>query len=330
LRFSIIIPVYNRPEELEELLQSLVLQKPFKNPEIIVVEDGSSKTSSSVVKKFDETLNIKYCFKKNSGPGDSRNYGMERASGDYFILLDSDCILPNDYLAIVASTLEKNFTDAFGGPDAAHESFSSWQKAINYSMTSFLTTGGLRNKETASKKFQLRSFNMGMSKKAFRLTEGFSKQRIGEDIDLNFKLLKKDCTTRLIPEAFVFHKRRASWLSFFKQTNNFGAARPILNKIHPGSFKLTYWFPSLFLIGFVASFLLLYLNIISAALVFLIYTLAVLLDSFSKTKSLAVAFNSILAVYVQFFGYGSGYLRSFFRLYIRRMDIKAAFPGMFA
>lgn len=330
MRFSIIIPVYNRPEELEELLQSLVLQKPFKNPEIIVVEDGSSKTSSSVVKKFDETLNIKYCFKKNSGPGDSRNYGMERASGDYFILLDSDCILPNDYLAIVASSLEKNFTDAFGGPDAAHESFSSWQKAINYSMTSFLTTGGLRNKETASKKFQLRSFNMGMSKKAFRLTEGFSKQRIGEDIDLNFKLLKKDCTTRLIPEAFVFHKRRASWLSFFKQTNNFGAARPILNKIHPGSFKLTYWFPSLFLIGFVASFLLLYLNIISAALVFLIYTLAVLLDSFSKTKSMAVAFNSILAVYVQFFGYGSGYLRSFFRLYIRRMDIKAAFPGMFA
>jgi len=330
LRFSIIIPVYNRPEELEELLQSLVLQKPFKNPEIIVVEDGSSKTSSSVVKKFDETLNIKYCFKKNSGPGDSRNYGMERASGDYFILLDSDCILPNDYLSIVASSLEKNFTDAFGGPDAAHESFSSWQKAINYGMTSFLTTGGLRNKETASKKFQLRSFNMGMSKKAFRLTEGFSKQRIGEDIDLNFKLLKKDCTTRLIPEAFVFHKRRASWLSFFKQTNNFGAARPILNKIHPGSFKLTYWFPSLFLIGFVASFLLLYLNIISAALVFLIYTLAVLLDSFSKTKSMAVAFNSILAVYVQFFGYGSGYLRSFFRLYIRRMDIKAAFPGMFA
>ncbi|MCP4884272.1 MAG: glycosyltransferase [Flavobacteriales bacterium] len=330
MRFSIIIPVYNRPEELEELLQSLVLQKPFKNPEIIVVEDGSSKTSSSVVKKFDETLNIKYCFKKNSGPGDSRNYGMERASGDYFILLDSDCILPNDYLAIVASSLEKNFTDAFGGPDAAHESFSSWQKAINYSMTSFLTTGGLRNKETASKKFQLRSFNMGMSKKAFRLIDGFSKQRIGEDIDLNFKLLKKDCTTHLIPEAFVFHKRRASWLSFFKQTNNFGAARPILNKIHPGSFKLTYWFPSLFLIGFVASFLLLYLNIISAALVFLIYTLAVLLDSFSKTKSLAVAFNSILAVYVQFFGYGSGYLRSFFRLYIRRMDIKAAFPGMFA
>jgi len=330
LRFSIIIPVYNRPEELEELLQSVVLQKPFKNPEVIVVEDGSSKTSNSVVKKFENNLNIKYCFKKNSGPGDSRNYGMERASGDYFILLDSDCILPTDYLSIVASELEKNFTDAYGGPDAAHESFSNWQKGINYSMTSFLTTGGLRNKETPSEKFQLRSFNMGLSKKAFALTGGFSKQRIGEDIDLNFKLLNKECTTRLIPEAFVFHKRRTSWLSFFKQTNNFGAARPILNKMHPGSFKLTYWFPSIFLIGFVASFLLLYFEIIIGALVFLLYTLAVLLDAFIKTKSMAVAFNSILAVYIQFFGYGSGYLRSVFRLYIRRLDIRSAFPGMFA
>ena len=330
MHFSIIIPVYNRPEELEELLQSVVLQKPFKNPEIIVVEDGSSKTSNSVVKKFEGNLNINYCFKKNSGPGDSRNYGMERASGDYFILLDSDCILPADYLAIVSSSLEKNFTDAFGGPDAAHESFSSWQKAINYSMTSFLTTGGLRNKETTSKKFQLRSFNMGLSKKAFALTGGFSKQRIGEDIDLNFKLLKKECTTRLIPEAFVFHKRRTSWLSFFKQTNNFGAARPILNRMHPGSFKLSYWLPTLFLIGFMASFLLLYFEIIIGALVFLLYTLAILLDAFLKTKSTTVAFNSILAVYVQFFGYGSGYLRSFFRLYIRRMDVRTAFPGMFA
>ena len=330
MRFSIIIPVYNRPEELEELLQSVVLQKPFKNPEIIVVEDGSSKTSSSVVKKFEQTLNIKYCFKKNSGPGDSRNYGMERASGDYLILLDSDCILPDDYLFIVESALEKNFTDAFGGPDAAHETFSNWQKAINYSMTSFLTTGGLRNKETPSKKFQLRSFNMGISKKAFSLTGGFSKQRIGEDIDLNYKLLNTNCTTRLIPEAFVFHKRRSSWPSFFKQTNNFGAARPILNKMHSGSFKLSYWFPSLFLIGFIVSCLLLFFNIIAGALAFILYTLAVFIDSFSKTKSIAVALYSIWAVYVQFFGYGLGYLRSSFRLHVRGMDTRSAFPGMFA
>ena len=330
MRFSIIIPVYNRPEELEELLESVMLQEPFTNPEIVVVEDGSDKTGSSVVQKYEQTLRIKYCFKKNSGPGDSRNYGMDRASGDYLILLDSDCILPTDYLSNIESALEEDYVDAFGGPDRAHESFTSWQKAINYSMTSFLTTGGLRNKETPSKKFQLRSFNMGLSKKAFNLTGGFSKQRIGEDIDLNFKLIQKGCTTRLIPEAYVFHKRRTSWLSFFKQTNNFGAARPILNKNHKGSFKISYWFPTLFVIGFIISCILLYFQLIIGAMCYLVYTLLVLIDAFAKTKSLVVAFKSVLAVYVQFFGYGLGYLRTLYRLYIRGMDNRSAFPGMFA
>jgi glycosyltransferase involved in cell wall biosynthesis len=330
LRFSIIIPVYNRPEELEELLNSIVVQEPFKNPEIIVVEDGSSRTSSSIVKVYEKKLNIKYCFKKNSGPGDSRNYGMERASGDYFILLDSDCILPKDYLFIVENALEKEYADAYGGPDAAHDSFSNWQKAINYSMTSLLTTGGLRNKETPSKKFQLRSFNMGLSKKAFGFTGGFSKQRIGEDIDLNFKLLKKNCSTRLIPEAFVYHKRRTSWRTFFKQTNNFGAARPILNKMHPGSSKFSYWLPSLFVIGFAVACFLLYFGFPSGMAVFVLYSLLVLFDSFAKTRKALVAISSVFAVYIQFFGYGLGYLRSVFRLYIKGMDIKAAFPGMFS
>ena len=330
MRFSIIIPVYNRPEELDELLESILAQNPFTNPEIIVVEDGSVKTSSSIVKKHEESLNIKYCFKKNSGPGDSRNYGMDRASGDYFILLDSDCILPEDYLSNIETALKNDYVDAFGGPDEAHDSFSSWQKAINYSMTSFLTTGGLRNKETPSKKFQLRSFNMGLSKKAFTLTGGFSKQRIGEDIDLNFKLLKKGCTTRLLPEAFVFHKRRTSYRAFFKQTNNFGAARPILNKMYPGSSRLTYWLPSFFVLGFLAACLILYFGYKSGIMVYAFYTILILIDSFSKTKNVVVALNSLLAVYVQFFGYGLGYLRSVFRLYVQGMDIRAAFPGMFA
>lgn len=330
MRFSIIIPVYNRPEELDELLESIVAQEPFKNPEVIVVEDGSEKTSSSIVKKYEQKLHIHYCFKKNSGPGDSRNYGMERASGDYFILLDSDCILPQDYLSIVEAALEKDYVDAFGGPDAAHESFSSWQKAINYSMTSFLTTGGLRNKETSSKKFQLRSFNMGLSKKAFGLTEGFSKQRIGEDIDLNFKLVKKNCSTRLIPEAFVWHKRRTSLATFFKQTNNFGAARPILNKMHHGSSKLSYWLPSLFVLGCFAACLLLYFGFNYGIMIIALYTLIVIIDSFSKTKNVAVAFKSVFAVYAQFFGYGLGFLRSVFRLYIQGRDVRTAFPGMFA
>lgn len=312
------------------MLESILAQEPFKNPEVIVVEDGSEKTSSYIVKKYEQKLQIHYCFKKNSGPGDSRNYGMERASGDYFILLDSDCILPQDYLSIIETSLEQNYVDAFGGPDAAHESFSSWQKAINYSMTSLLTTGGLRNKDTPSKKFQLRSFNMGLSKKAFGLTGGFSKQRIGEDIDLNFKLVKKNCTTRLIPEAFVWHKRRTSLPAFFKQTNNFGAARPILNKMHPGSSKFSYWLPSLFVLGFFAACLLLYVGFIYGIMIFGLYTFMVMIDAFSKTKSIAVAFNSVLAVYVQFFGYGLGFLRSVFRLYVQGSDIRTAFPGMFA
>ena len=330
MRFSIIIPVYNRPEELEELLQSIVEQKPVANPEIIVVEDGSSISSSAIVRKFDESLQIKYCFKKNSGPGDSRNYGMDRATGDYFILLDSDCILPNYYLSIIKAVLEDDYVDAFGGPDSAHDSFSSWQKAINYSMTSFLTTGGLRNKETSSTKFQLRSFNMGLSKKAYHLTGGFSKQRIGEDIDLNFKLLANSCSTRLISEAFVFHKRRTSLPAFFRQTRNFGAARPILNEMHKGTAKLTYWLPALFTLGVAAALILFYFGYKGGLIAMGLYTLLILIDSLSKSKSIFVALNSILAVYVQFFGYGMGFMRTVFRLYVQGKDKKAAFPAMFS
>ncbi len=330
MRFSIIIPVYNRPEELDELLQSIYVQDEDRKTEIIVVEDGSERRCNSIVSRFDSLLNIKYCFKKNSGPGDSRNYGMQRASANYFILLDSDCILPDNYLSIVNEALEKDYVDAFGGRDTAHSSFSNWQKAINYSMTSFLTTGGLRSEETASKKFQLRSFNMGISKKAFTLTGGFSKQRIGEDIDLNFKLLKNGCQTRLIEEAFVYHKRRASFLDFFKQIRNFGSARPILNKMHPGSAKLSYWLPSFFVMGLLASFIFWYLGSPLGFLVYAIYFLAISIDSYVKNKNLVVAFLSIVATFIQFLGYGSGFLKSVYKLYIQRKDFKEAFPGMFA
>ena len=330
MRFSIIIPVYNRPEELDELLQSIHVQDKKRKTEIIVVEDGSEKSSSSIVAKYDDLLNIKYCFKKKSGPGDSRNYGMQRASGDYFILLDSDCILPDNYLSIVNSALEENYVDAYGGPDTAHASFTNWQKAINYSMTSFLTTGGLRSEESSGKKFQLRSFNMGVSKKAFLVTGGFAKQRIGEDIDLNFKLIEKGCTTRLIREAFVFHKRRTSPRDFFKQTRNFGAARPILNKMHPGSAKLSYWLPSFFVLGMLSSFVIWYFGSLLGILVYALYFLAVAIDSYIKNQKLGIALSSILATFIQFLGYGTGYLRSVYRLYFQRKGTKEAFPGMFA
>ena len=330
MQFSLIIPVYNRPDELEELLNSVKNQVFEDKIEVIVVEDGSSVNSKFVTDKYIEVLDIKYCFKKNSGPGDSRNYGMERASGDYYILLDSDCILPEHYLSIIKTSLEAEYVDAFGGPDAAHDSFTNWQKAINYSMTSLMTTGGLRSQESSRRKFQLRSFNMGLSKRAFQLTGGFSPQRIGEDIDLNFKLLKHGCSTRLISNAFVYHKRRTSVYSFFKQTFNFGAARPVLNKMHPGSGKMSYMLPSFFLVGFLSAVMLYLLGYIYGLLVFLIYSLLILIDAFVKTKNIAVSLLSIVAAFVQFFGYGSGFLRSTFRIFVSRMEPREAFPGMFS
>ena len=328
--FSIVIPVYNRPLELEELLGSVARQKGNVPLEVIVVEDGSDTTSEHVVNQYEDSLKIKYCFKKNSGPGDSRNYGMRRASGAYFVLLDSDCLLPEDYLSNVNAALERNLTDAFGGPDAAHPSFSLNQKAFNYAMTSFLSTGGLRSSESERRKFQLRSFNMGISSRAFELTGGFGQQRIGEDIDLNFRLLKNNCSTQFLPEAFVYHKRRSTWLQFFRQTQNFGAARPILNRMHPGTSKFTYILPSLFLVGLLASIVLAFLDFPYLLIPFGVYLIAVLVDSTRQNRNPLVGVLSCIAVLVQFFGYGSGYLRSEYRMKILGKSNKEAFPGMFA
>lgn len=305
-------------------------QKGNTSLEVMVVEDGSDLTSKDVVNQYKENLNIKYCFKKNSGPGDSRNYGMRRSSGDYFILLDSDCLLPDDYLNKVSRALEKNYTDAFGGPDAAHPSFSLNQKAFNYAMTSLLSTGGLRSSESKKRKFQLRSFNMGLSMGAFESTGGFGQQRIGEDIDLNFRLLKNNCSTQFLSEAFVYHKRRTTWPQFFKQTRNFGAARPILNRMHPGTAQFTFALPSLFLLGLTGAIVLAFFSFPVFLIPFALYFVAILVDSTRKNRSLSVGFLSCLAVLVQFLGYGSGYLRSLYRIKILGKTNQEVFPGMFA
>lgn len=328
--YSIVIPVYNRPSELSELLESIAGQKGEIPYEVIVVEDGSDITSENVVNQYLDRINIKYCFKNNSGPGDSRNYGMQRSSGQYFILLDSDCLLPDDYLLMIDAALSSEHIDAYGGPDAAHPSFSIKQKAFNYAMTSFLSTGGLRGGENDKRKFQLRSFNMGMSADAFKRTGGFAKQRIGEDIDLYFRLVSLDLKTRFLPEAFVYHKRRTSWRQFFAQTRNFGAARPILNRMHPGTAKFAYWLPSLFLLGFIAAVILLYFGFFLPLLPYIVYVLAVLIDATIKDRSLLVGLTSCLAVFYQFFGYGSGFLRTAFRIYAQRKTNREAFPKMFA
>jgi glycosyltransferase involved in cell wall biosynthesis len=258
--FSFIIPVYNRPDEIQELLESFVNLNGIHDYEIVIIEDGSTITSNEVVMQYEEQLNITYFFKENSGPGDSRNYGMRKAKGNYFIILDSDCILPEQYLNEVIKALQKEYIDCYGGPDAAHDSFNNLQKAINFSMTSIITTGGIRGNKNSVDAFQPRSFNMGLSKIAFEATGGFGRIHPGEDPDLSIRLWQKGFKTALFSDAFVFHKRRISWSKFYTQVNKFGMVRPILNKWHPETKKITYWFPTAFIFSVIGSIVLAGLN----------------------------------------------------------------------
>ncbi|WP_245856721.1 glycosyltransferase [Lutibacter flavus] len=309
LQFSIIVPVYNRPQEIEELLASLTKQTYQKNFEIVIVEDGSENISKEIVDSYSKELSIKYFLKENTGAGASRNFGMQHATGNYFIIFDSDCLIPENYLVEVEKALTTNYTDAFGGADAAHESFTTVQKAINYSMTSFFTTGGIRGSKKAVDKFQPRSFNLGISKKAFEATKGFSKMKIGEDIDLTFRLWEHNFETQFIENAFVYHKRRSTFQQFFKQTFAFGNGRPFLNKKYPNTAKITYWFPSLFITSLFSAILFYMLGIKLFLGFFAIYFIVIFLDSLIKNKNLSVAFYSIITTLIQFFGYGLGFIK---------------------
>lgn len=309
LQFSIIIPVYNRPQEIEELLASLTKQSYQKYFEVVVVEDGSENISKEIVESYSKELNIKYFLKENTGAGASRNFGMQNASGNYFIIFDSDCIIPENYLDEVEKTLQENYTDAYGGADAAHDSFTTVQKAINYSMTSFFTTGGIRGSKKSVDKFQPRSFNLGISKKAFEATKGFSKLKIGEDIDLTFRLWEHNFETQFIENAFVYHKRRSTFQQFFKQTFAFGNGRPFLNKKYPSTAKITYWFPSLFITSLISAILFYLVGINFFLGLFVFYFIMIFLDSFIKNKNITVAFYSIITTLIQFFGYGLGFIK---------------------
>ena len=312
LSFSIIIPVYNRPNEIDELLESLTKQDFTNDFEVLIIEDGSTQKSDTIVDTYKNQLNLKYFFKENTGAGASRNFGMQNASGNYFIILDSDVLVPSPYLSEVKKALEHNFTDAFGGPDAAHKSFTALQKAINYAMTSVLTTGGIRGKKQAVGKFQPRSFNFGLSQTAFTKTDGFSDLKIGEDIDLTFRLWQNGFETQLIEKAFVYHKRRSSMQQFFKQTFAFGAGRPKLNKRYPGSAKPTYWFPSLFILGIPFSIVLATFDFNESLYFYGFYFLLIFLDSLYQNKNIRVAFLSMFTSFTQFLGYGLGFLESCF------------------
>ena len=328
-QYSFIIPVYNRPDEIRELLQSFNELEGNIPHEIVIVEDGSNKTSKAIVEAFNSTLNISYFFKENSGPGDSRNYGMAHAKGDYFIILDSDCILPKQYLIEVEKSLKKDYVDCFGGPDAAHDSFTNLQKAINFSMTSFMTTGGIRGNKNCMDKFQPRSFNMGLSKKAFEVTKGFGRIHPGEDPDLSIRLWNLGFKTKLIPEAFVYHKRRISWNTFYKQVHKFGLVRPILNLWHPSTKKLTYWFPSSFILGFIIAIVFLVFNVTWLFFGYMLYFVIAFLLALVNTKSLVVAILAIPAMLVQFFGYGYGFLKSTLAVSVLNKDPENHFPKLF-
>lgn len=330
LQFSFIIPVYNRPDEIEELLTSFTKLETSLNFEIVIVEDGSTITSESVIRTFKDKLNIAYFFKENTGPGDSRNYGMTHANGNYFIILDSDCILPPQYLNVVQNSLEQDFVHCFGGPDASHNSFSNIQKAINFSMTSFLTTGGIRGNKTSVNTFQPRSFNMGLSKEAFVTSKGFGEIHPGEDPDLSIRLWNLGYKTKLIPEAFVYHKRRISWSKFYKQVHKFGLVRPILNHWHPKTKKITYWFPSLFLMGFALGIFLWYVLDVKTLLIFYaIYFLMALILAWFKTKQLYIAVLALMAITIQFYGYGLGFLKATISISILKQDPEKQFPELF-
>jgi len=330
IKFSIVVPVYNRPDEVAELLESIAKQTFQEDFEVVIVEDGSTMSSEAIVNAYNEQLNISYYFKPNSGPGDSRNYGMKRAKGNYYLIFDSDCILPPQYLSEVSKALKDNYVDCFGGPDAAHSSFTTIQKAISYAMTAFLTTGGIRGGKKSVNKFQPRSFNMGISKAAFEATKGFGQIHPGEDPDLTIRIWNAGYETKLIPEAFVYHKRRISWEKFHIQVNKFGMVRPILNLWHPETAKLTYWFPTVFCIGFLISALLsIFLGFHWFLIGYAVYFILILLDALRSTKSVKIALLSLIAVCIQFYGYGIGFLKSTIALKIFKQKPEERFPKLF-
>ncbi len=329
LKFSFIIPVFNRPQEIKELLESFTQLEYDKDFEIVIIEDGSSQTSKEVISSYSSQLNISYYFKDNSGPGDSRNYGMLQAKGNYFIIMDSDCIIPSHYLTIVESFLRNKYFDCYGGADAAHSSFSSLQKAINYVMTSFITTGGIRGSEISISQFEPRSFNMGLSRKAFNASKGFAKIHPGEDPDLSIRLLKLNFKTAFIPNAFVYHKRRISWSKFYTQVKKFGMVRPILNSWHPQSAKLTYWLPTLFVLFTILSILLSGIVSLIFILPLGLYISLLFIDSSIKNNSVYIGLLSVLAIFVQFLGYGIAFLKSIIYINILKRDPEKQFPHLF-
>lgn len=314
IRFSVVIPVYNRPDEIDELLESLTAQS-YSDFEVIIVEDGSDIKCDHVVEKYVHDLDITYCFKENGGQGFARNYGFKRAKGDYYIVFDSDCIIPSTYFENVNLSLGKKFLDAYGGPDKAHPSFTSIQKAISYSMTSFFTTGGIRGSKSSLEKFKPRSFNMGISKEVFIATNGYIIPYKGEDIEFSLRISKMGFKTGLIEEAYVYHKRRTNWMQFYKQLHFFGTARININRFFPGQLKMVHTFPAIFTIGLLVTLLSFLFSPVIARTLSILYSsyfILIFLDALLKTRSLKISLMGVFASFIQLTAYGLGFLKEGF------------------
>lgn len=326
-RYSVIIPVYNRPDEVDELLESLSHQT-LKDFEVLVVEDGSSVPCKEVTDKYRLSMEVRYYAKPNSGPGQTRNYGAERSRGEYLLILDSDCILPEGYLQAVEAELEREPADAFGGPDRAHTSFTPVQKAINYAMTSFFTTGGIRGGKKKMDKFYPRSFNMGVRADVYKALGGFSNMRFGEDIDFSIRIFKNGYRCRLFPGAWVWHKRRTDFRKFFKQVHNSGIARINLYKKYPESLKLVHLLPAVFTVGVV---LVLLASLVCpwSLLLLLMFALVIFLDSSLRNRSVWIGVLSVGAAFIQLTGYGSGFLRAWWKRCVLGKDSFSAFEKNF-
>lgn len=343
MRYSIIVPVYNRPDEIDELLESLTRQA-FDDFEVIIVEDGSANPCREVCEKYHDKLTLKYFYKENSGPGQSRNYGAERASGDYLLILDSDVVLPENYLNAVNDELAANPCEAFGGADASHPSFTPVQKAISYSMTSFITTGGIRGGKKKLDKFYPRSYNMGIRRNIYSHLGGFSKMRFGEDIDFSYRIVEAGCKCRLFPKAWVWHKRRTDLRKFFRQVYNSGIARINLEKRHPGTMKLVHALPALFTIG-VTTLLIAVVTggilsilypasqwiwlCITPLIMLLAFSLLVFTDSALRNHSIKIGLLSIGAAFVQLTGYGLGFISAWWKRCVLHQDEFQAFEKTF-
>ena len=350
MRYSIIVPVYNRPDEVDELLESLTKQS-VKDFEVIIVEDGSSIPCKEVCDKYAGKLDLHYYNKPNSGPGQSRNYGAERANGEYMIVLDSDVVLPTDYIKAINAELDREHADAFGGPDEAHSSFTDTQKAISYSMTSFFTTGGIRGGKKKLDKFYPRSFNMGIRRDVYLKLNGFSNMRFGEDIDFSIRIFKADCRCRLFPEAWVWHKRRTDFRKFWRQVYNSGIARINLYKKYPDSLKLVHLLPAVFTVGVILLTLMFLGGLVGAFVMFQMgygmeqvlplaisalslamlafYAAVIFLDANCQTGNLWVAALSVRAAFTQLMGYGCGFIKAWWRRCVLGKDEFEAYKRNF-